>query len=605
MTFADPAWLWCLLAWPIFLLADRLSRFRRRFGWRSIAQSGEPPTDGRLGWTLAVLILMVALARPQWGIVDSSKLAEGRDLVLLIDVSQSMAAEDVVPNRLGRSLEAALELVNAIGTEPGDRVGLVAFAGRGVVRCPITENLGAVIGALRALEPGMIDLPGTNLGAGLETALSLFDGPELEGGRALILISDGEDHKSPWLDRIEQLRASGVALHAVAVGDAKIPHEVLVTTEDGRSKVPLRFKGAVVRSRRDDSALRALAIGTGGAFVPLGVSDGDLGQLFEEYIAPASRRFRESTGQQQRIDQFPLFLVVAMMVGVVGSWPRRFRSSDWRRSRLLFLLTVLCLGASKEQRDARPVALAIGDGLQLYRDGDLEGALQRFQAAASIEPNAPLPHYNSASVLFQLGRFAESREAYIKASATADPSLQMKIDFGLGNVAVALREIPDAIQHYDSCVSSEVLGDDYDRIRSDALENRRFAERLTALGAETANDHEAGGQVSESTQDQESRPAPDDAPQGNPEGQSPVTTAPEMEEPRTVDPIDSRESESRGSSSTESTQGFGSESQRAPARGQSPEERLSEALDAIREARERRPRDRPPPADSSGEQRPW
>ena len=115
--------------------------------------------------------LFVALAQPRWGRLAAPPLLPGHDVVLMIDVSRSMGAEDAVPSRLAVAVEAAESLVNALSRGPANRAAVVAFAGRGVRRCPLTENLGAVLDALRRLRPGAVRPGGTDLGAALDEAL--------------------------------------------------------------------------------------------------------------------------------------------------------------------------------------------------------------------------------------------------------------------------------------------------------------------------------------------------------------------------------------------------------------------------------------------------
>src|SRR6185437_9839580 len=119
-------------------------------------------------WLGAMVCLVLALAQPRWGRSAIGPMPPGHDVILAVDVSRSMAAEDAVPDRLGLAVEAAESLLKALGRERGTRVGLVAFAGRGVLRCPLTENLGAVVDALDRLRPGDVRPGGTNLGAALD-----------------------------------------------------------------------------------------------------------------------------------------------------------------------------------------------------------------------------------------------------------------------------------------------------------------------------------------------------------------------------------------------------------------------------------------------------
>ena len=115
--------------------------------------------------------MIFALAQPRWGRLPAPPLAPGHDVVLLVDVSKSMGVEDAVPSRLAVAVEAAESMVTALASEPAaNRVAVVAFAGRGVQRCPLTENLGAVLDALHRLRPGTVRPGGTDLGAALDAA---------------------------------------------------------------------------------------------------------------------------------------------------------------------------------------------------------------------------------------------------------------------------------------------------------------------------------------------------------------------------------------------------------------------------------------------------
>ncbi len=121
--------------------------------WSALGQGGSPPTDGTNGWLAALICLIVALAQPRWGSGEGPPRPPGRDVVLLVDTSRSMGARDAVPNRLGVAVEGARSLVQSLKRSPGDRLAVVAFAGCGVVRCPLTEDTDAAIEA-RAAQAG-------------------------------------------------------------------------------------------------------------------------------------------------------------------------------------------------------------------------------------------------------------------------------------------------------------------------------------------------------------------------------------------------------------------------------------------------------------------
>ena len=196
-----------------------------------------------------------------------------------------MAAEDAVPNRLAVAIESAESLVNALFEEPSNRAAVVAFAGRGVLYYPLTENLGAVLDALHRLRPGLVRPGGTDLGAALDVALEAVDPQEHAQGRAIVVFSDGEDLADRWSSQIERLRQHDVVVHAVAIGDADQSH-LIPSGKDAQPLSYLRRSGRNVRIKRRGSVARQ----TGGILVPLGLASVDLGPLYQTKIEPAARR---------------------------------------------------------------------------------------------------------------------------------------------------------------------------------------------------------------------------------------------------------------------------------------------------------------------------
>ena len=254
MSFDRPEFLWLLLllasltGWSVF---DRRRRVRR---WRKLAQRGRIPGARSFALLAASLLVVLGIARPRFGPVVGPPLPPGHDVVLLIDTSRSMGAKDAVPNRLAVAIESAVSLVNALAPEPASRAAVVAYAGRGVPRCPLTENLGAVVDVLRRLQVGTIQPGGTDLGAGLDAALEAFGKQEHAEGRSMVLFSDGEDLVNHWQARVDRLVTAGVIVHVVAIGDTEHGHPV----PSGKPDQPLTFEGKKVLSKRKICRLRRL-----------------------------------------------------------------------------------------------------------------------------------------------------------------------------------------------------------------------------------------------------------------------------------------------------------------------------------------------------------
>jgi Ca-activated chloride channel homolog len=326
MSFAHRESLWLLtLLVPLSIWSIR-GRWRRRKRWQSLAQRSRPSRDGTLAIVGSIACLIIALARPQWGSLPTPALPPGHDLVLVIDVSRSMAAEDAVPNRLAVAIGVAESLVRPLGQDVSNRAAVVAFAGRGVLRCPLTENLGAVLDALHRLRPGSVQPGGTDLGTALDAAIEAVavDPQEHAQGRAVVIFSDGEDHADRWSSRLERLRQQDIVVHAVSIGDVQDGHPV----PTGKPDQPLTFQGKTVLSKRSDTALEAIARGTGGTIVKLGLATGDLGSLYESKIEPLARRQHEAARLAGKAERFPLFLLTAFALLVLGCLPAN-RNWHW------------------------------------------------------------------------------------------------------------------------------------------------------------------------------------------------------------------------------------------------------------------------------------
>ena len=420
MNLAHPERLWLLLVLPPLLSGRRTaSNGERATGdrWgRGRRRGGGPLGDGAWAWLVAIGLLIVALAQPRWGLAPAPPLPPGQDVVFLVDTSRSMAAEDAIPNRLGVAVEAAESLVSALGKSLGPRAALVAFSGRGMIRCPLTENLGAVAEALQTLRPGDVQPGGTNLGAALDTALDAFDEEDHAEGRTIVLFSDGEDHAEVWPQMLERLRAAGVVVHSVAIGDPVGGHEVPLGPEGGDG--PLKYHGDLVLSRRHDEPFEALARETGGAVVRLGLKTTDLGELYSSRVAPVARQRRIWIRAPERLERFAVFVAGALAIGLAGSWPGR-RWFVWRRrparAALAALAALVLVAGSEPGVEGETATQAVAAGQRAYASGDVAAALAAFERAIDLDPGADIPRYDAAAALFQLRRYGEALPRYVEA----------------------------------------------------------------------------------------------------------------------------------------------------------------------------------------------
>jgi Ca-activated chloride channel family protein len=275
--FASPGLLWLLLLVPVlgagmFLAARRRRRLLERFAAGAGHASrflGEVSPHVRIAKALLLLLAVaagvLAAARPQWGTRLETVNRKGLDVVLAVDTSQSMAARDVAPDRLGQARHAAASLVDRLG---GDRVALVTFAGQASLACPLTLDQEAVKILLDALDVEIVPVAGTALADALRVGTQAF-GPAPPGGamrgRALVLFTDGEDHEGGVEEMAKSLKTSGIALYAVGCGTqrgAPIP----VSSGEGASEYKKDAENRIVTTRLDESLLEKLALETGGNY---------------------------------------------------------------------------------------------------------------------------------------------------------------------------------------------------------------------------------------------------------------------------------------------------------------------------------------------------
>jgi Ca-activated chloride channel family protein len=385
-------------------------------------------------------------------------------------------------------------------------------------------------------------------------------------------------------------------VHAVAIGDPDQGHPV--PTGNGNQFVT--FEGQPVLSRRVDTALEAIARQTDGALIKLGLAAADLGTLYRERIAPVARRKREAA-IPERAERFPLCLTAALGFLLAGCWPAG-RQSPWRwiwnratGGLLVSAVAIVTIGAGKEDAGrsgdrGTPDSAAdqVQTGRTAYERGKLDEALAAFQAAIALAPDEPVPRYDAAAALFALKRYGEARDLYQQAREHAGPSLRTKIDFALGNTALALGDIVEAVEQYDQCLASTAVDPGLESVREDAAINRQFAleQANPALAGEGEN--EGSGATSPNRQRnraprsrrngaQGNEPAPDDPegagtqgdgsnPQGDGEGQG----------------------QSRPAGGRRRTGGAGGASRSPGSSGETADDRLDNALEQIREAERRR-----------------
>jgi len=257
----------------------------------------------------SMLFLTLALAQPQIGTRLQEVKREGVDILVALDVSSSMLAEDIKPSRLDK---AKHEIAQFIELLRGDRIGLIAFAGKAYVQCPLTLDYGAAKVFLDIMHPNLIPEPGTNIGDAIRVAMQSFESQERKY-KALILVTDGEHHDNDVMKMVEAAEREGVVIYTVGIGS---PKGVPIPMYDARGR-QMGFKkdrqGNVVLTKLDQITLEKVAFATGGKFYLSATGDTRLAEIYKE-IAKMEKKELAAMKFDQFEDRFQYLLIIAMIL---------------------------------------------------------------------------------------------------------------------------------------------------------------------------------------------------------------------------------------------------------------------------------------------------
>ncbi len=263
---------------------------------------------------LAVLFLLFALTAPRWGYQWEDLHQRGVDVIVALDVSNSMLAEDLKPNRLERAKRKISDLLDML---EGDRIGLVAFAGTSFVQCPLTLDYGAAKLFLSAIDTELIPVQGTAIGNAIKTSTKAFRSQEKKS-KALILITDGEDQTGEALSAAKLAKEQGVKIYAIGIGGeigAPLPNP---SNEGGFRK---NQQGEVILSKLDETTLQKIALETGGSYVRSVTGDMDLKTIYRDQIKKHIEK-KEFKSERRKIwqERFQWFIFAGLVFLVLETW---------------------------------------------------------------------------------------------------------------------------------------------------------------------------------------------------------------------------------------------------------------------------------------------
>ena len=401
--------------------------------------------------TAALILALIAAARPQWGQRDERVFERGRDLVIALDVSRSMLANDVRPNRLQR---AKADLVDLIHELRGDRAALMAFRHKAVVLCPLTSDYAFLKQALDGCSPDSAPRGETDIGDAIVKALDVFETDE-GAHKAIILLSDGEDLTGRGVKMAEEAAKRKIPIFTVGFGNSQGGR---IPDEEHRGSFT-QFQGQEIVTKLENDTLNSIANATGGAYIPVqnaAMTRTTLGTIYRDYLQNVSARDTEETLQRRYIERYQVFLGPAVLLLIAAGCLSRGRLRTRVPARLagksgpaliaVFLVAALSSAAARGQSTgALQAAQGGGPGVANATAGD--GSLPRDGRA---EPSGR-DGGRTAQRLYWLGKYEAAALAYERAASGASRSLREDLQMNAAaawyragkpqNAAALLREL--------------------------------------------------------------------------------------------------------------------------------------------------------------------
>jgi Ca-activated chloride channel family protein len=449
VSLGAPGFLLLLLAVPAIALALAAwwrwrARARARFG-AVTAPPGEVWRDVAAATLLlaAVAFAAFAAARPQFGRDEADVEQRGIDLVIVLDLSQSMLAADAKPSRLERAqaeIDALLERMQ------GDHVGLVVFAGRPFVRSPLTSDLRALRGMVHGVGDELrLVPPGSDLGPAIREGQRLALGGEAQT-KALLIVSDGEDHGDSAAAAVADAKLRGLRVYTAGVGTSEGAPVRRYDPATGRYVPRAGADGEPLVTRLDDAALRTIAATGDGRFVALGGEGRPLATLADDFASLPTTTF-EREEAPEALERFQIVVAVALAL-LVGELllARAMRRAPLPRSARLWpavagalFVAALCSTNAADLNRA---------GNRHYVAGEYAAALQKYHEAQTREAGSDELRHNASNALNSLGQYNGAVDEAAAALPGEDRAMEALLRYALGNHFDGAGRLDEAIDAY-------------------------------------------------------------------------------------------------------------------------------------------------------------
>ena len=448
MSFAKPSLLFLIWVLPPLLGLFIWGGIKRRrilssfASTKSLAAISPDQSKGRRRvkaglLLLGIVFLIVALAGPRYGYVWQEIERKGVDIIVALDCSKSMLAQDVKPSRLDR---AKREIIDLLSITQGDRMGLVAFAGEAFLQCPLTLDYSSFNIFLEALTPDYLPVGGTDLAGALSVSMKAFKADDATD-KAIILITDGEKTDGDTLAVVKKAAEMKIKIFPIGVGS----REGVPVPDAGRG-----FKkgpdGSILLSKLDSDTLKKMAAMTGGTFVRSVAGDMDLDLIYTQGIRKSLEAKSVESSRKKVWEnryQWALLLAILCLVFSLGT-------GEVKKNGILLMLAALLFLPTPLKAAGLDFETSVEKGVAAYNNGDYESALNHFIEGQLKEPDNPEMDFNIGSAYYRLGRFDEAAASFEAASASKEKALKSKGLYNLGNSRFKKGDLKAAIEAWEA-----------------------------------------------------------------------------------------------------------------------------------------------------------
>ena len=470
--------LWLLVTVPVFIAAYVWYTLRKRrqleeFGDKELVEALMPnasrvrPNVKFSILMVALVLLIIAAARPQWGENEHTEKRQGIEAIIALDISNSMLAEDVAPNRLDRAKQMLSKLIDKM---VDDKVGLVVFAGDAFVQLPITCDYVSAKMFLNSIKPELIKTQGTAIGQALSTSIRCF-GEQSEASRAIILITDGENHEDDAVAVATRAKEMGIKVLVVGIGKPEGAQNPMPGTNNFRKD----REGNVVVSRLNEDMCREIAKAGDGIYVRCDNTNTATKAIQKELDTLATQDIETQVFTDYN-EQFQSFALIALLLLVIDFFVFNRKNKaitkmdifgqrtmdKGQRTKIFGLIAILlmCSSVSFAQKESTDIR----KGNRQYKGQNFTEAEVDYRRALETNKNSYEAHYNLGDALFKQDKYAEAQAEFETAARMLDKkddkSRYAKAMHNLGNCHFAQQQYDKAVGAYQESLRANPKDND-------------------------------------------------------------------------------------------------------------------------------------------------